>query len=385
MQNFNYLFSGLFRRTCQFIRTGITLFFIYFFVDSSPCQAQSLMHPTTQISFVKSQISKKSEPIYTAYKQLIVLADSMLLTEHHAVEDFSVPGFYSDKEGQRAMAKKLHTDAFAAYCTALAYTLNGEKKYASKALYFINSWASINKKYSDFDGPVVLSYAGAGLMIAAELLKNDPLWAEKDLNQFKIWSVQVYQKATHFLRERPNNIADWSRFANLLSANFLDDQKELSFTIALIKGDLFEKIAADGHLIEEVKRGEKGLWYTYFSLAPLTASMWCIHNATGENLFAVTKNGKSIKQAVNYLYYYNQHPTAWPWFKNPDIDTPGSALGVWPSNLLEAMKGVYKTWEFDSYLSIYRPIAYGRNHFAWTFPTLMPAFLNYGSERMQQD
>lgn len=376
MQNFIYLFSGLYARTAQFLKTGLTLFLAGLFITPSHGHAQSLMHPITQINDVKSQINKKSEPVYSAYKQLIMLADSLLLTNHHAVEDFSVPGFYSDKEGQRAMAKKLHADAFAAYCTALAYTLNGDQKYASKALYFINSWATINKKYSDFDGPVVLSYAGAGLMIAAELLKNDPLWTKNDRDHFKTWTVKVYQKATHFLRERPNNIADWSRFANLLSANFLDDQKELSFTIALIKADLFEKIAADGHLIEEVKRGEKGLWYTYFSLAPLTASMWCIYNATGENLFAAKKDGKSIKQAIDYLYYYNQHPTEWPWFKNPDVDIPDRTAGVWPSNLFEAMKDIYLTPEFDSYLSIYRPMVYKKNHFAWTFPTLMPAHLH---------
>lgn len=376
MQNFIYLFSGFHARTAQFLKIGLTLFLAGQFITPSHAHAQSLMHPITQINDVKSQISKKSEPVYTAYKQLIMLADSLLLTDHHAVEDFSVPGFYSDKEGQRAMAKKLHTDAFAAYCTALAYTLNGEQKYASKALYFINSWATINKKYSDFDGPVVLSYAGAGLMIAAELLKNDPLWTKNDRDHFKTWTVKVYQKATHFLRERPNNIADWARFAHLLSANFLDDQKELSFTIALIKADLFEKIAADGHLIEEVKRGEKGLWYTYFSLAPLTASMWCIYNATGENLFAAKKDGKSIKQAIDYLYYYNQHPTEWPWFKIPDVDIQDMAVGVWPSNLLEAMKDIYHTAEFDSYLSIYRPMVYKKNHFAWTFPTLMPAHLH---------
>lgn len=358
----------------QLIKIKLTLILTYFITAHS--HAQSLMHPMPQINFVKSQISKKSEPIFTAYKQLITLADSLLLTHHHAMEDFSVPGFYSDKEGQRAMAKKLHADAFAAYCTALAYTLNGEKKYAQKALYFMNAWATINKKYSEFDGPVVLSYAGAGLMIAAELLKNDPLWAENDLNHFKNWTVNVYQKATHFLRERPNNIADWARFANLLSANFLNDQKELAFTISLIKGDLFEKIAADGHLIEEVKRGEKGLWYTYFSLCPLTASMWCIHHATGENLFTMSKDGKSIQKAVDYLYYYNQHPKEWPWFNNPDVDLLNLDSGVWPSNLFEAMKDIYKTNKFDDYLSIYRPITYKKNHFAWTFPTLMPAHLH---------
>ncbi|MNI91153.1 hypothetical protein D3C73_1487720 [compost metagenome] len=104
--------------------------------------------------------------------------------------------------------------------------------------------------------------------------------------------------------------------------------------------------------------------------------MWCIYNATGENLFAAKKDGKSIKQAIDYLYYYNQHPREWPWFKNPDVDIPDRTAGVWPSNLFEAMKDIYHTSQFDSYLSIYRPMVYKKNHFAWTFPTLMPAHLH---------
>ncbi|MEZ0454284.1 alginate lyase family protein [Sphingobacterium thalpophilum] len=337
----------------------------------------SLMHPEAQISFVRKAISQKSEPVYSAYQQLIRLADSLMASPQHAVPEFNVPGFYDDREAHRAMAKNLQSDAFSAYTTALAYTLSGNKKYALKAIYFLNSWAGTNKSYAQLDGPLVISYAGPGLMIAAELLKHDRLWQEKDRIQFEHWTTEVYQKAAHSLRENHNNTADWARYANLLSASFLDNKDELSYLIKLIKHDLPEKIASDGHLIEEVKRQAKGLWYTYFSLAPLTASMWCIYQATGENLFISAEQGTSIRQAISYLFYYSQHPSEWPWYNNPDVANPGTATGFWPPNLLEAMRNIYPGQSYENYLSAYRPITYSKHHFAWTFPTLMPILLDY--------
>lgn len=65
----------------------------------------------------------------------------------------------------------------------------------------------------------------------------------------------------------------------------MDDKEEIERNIKLIKGDLGDKIASDGHMPAEVVREKNGIWYTYFSLAPMTASFWVAYNLTGENLF----------------------------------------------------------------------------------------------------
>ena len=53
---------------------------------------------------------------------------------------------------------------------------------------------------------------------------------------------------------------------------------------------------------------KNGLWYTYFSLAPMTASFWVTYNLTGENLFLWEQEGKSVKKALDYLLrYQNLH------------------------------------------------------------------------------
>jgi len=334
------------------------------------------MHPQEQIDFVRQQVKQKKEPFLSAFNQLISKADSSLNIVHHAVEDYRVPGFYQDKDGHRRQSLALQVDGISAYSCALAWKLTGKEKYAGKALYFLNAWASVNKKYSELDGSLVMSYSGTTLMISADLLKNYKKWKTADRDQFTAWTKNVFRHAANSIRFRNNNSGDWSRLASLLANSYLGDTADFQEDVRLIKKDLFEKIDADGHMIEEVKRQGNGIWYTYFSLAPLTASMWVIYNKTGENLFFQQKNGASVKKALDYLLYYNQHPDEWKYFKDPVTGSKESMYGFWPANLLEAMSGIYDSGEYRSYVAPHRPVVYLKHDYAWTYPTLFPLSLN---------
>jgi hypothetical protein len=70
----------------------------------------------------------------------------------------------------------LQSDSFNAYACALAYRLSGKQEYANKTIYFLNAWAVKNKGYSEYDGSLVMSYSGPGLLIAADLMKNQQIW-----------------------------------------------------------------------------------------------------------------------------------------------------------------------------------------------------------------
>lgn len=330
------------------------------------------MHPLEQISFVRGMVSQRCEPYYDAYIQLIRYADSLQNSQHHARPDFNVPGYYVKPQEHRANSLALQQDAFAAYCSALAYKLTGKKAYGEKACYFLNAWAYINNKYSEPDGPLVMSYSGSALLMAAELMSDSPIWKQSDKEQFKNWVATVYRKAANEIRERKNNWADWGRFGSVLSASLLEDEEEMNRNIALIKGDFSRKIAPDGHMPGEVVREQNGLWYTYFSLAPMTAAMWVIYNATGENLFFYEKDGASIKKAIDYLLHYQQHPAEWRWHETLNTGKHDR----WPDNLLEAMVRVYGDETYLKYVESSRPHIYPEHHFAWVFPTLMPIMLD---------
>lgn len=330
--------------------------------------ARQSMHPKAQIEYVKAQIKLKKDPYYAAYLQLLHYADSIYDITQSALADFAVPGYYDKPLEHRANSLALQRDAFGAYSSALAYRLSGNKKYGEKACYFLNAWGHINKKYSEHDGVLVMAYSGSAFLMAAELMSNNNIWNKEDEDEFRKWAVNVYLEAVNEIRTHKNNWADWGRFGSLLAASYLDDQIEIDKNVNLIKSDLFEKIAFDGSMPEETKRGDNGIWYTYFSLAPMTASCWLVYNLTGENLFVLEQNGTSIKKALDYLFYYNQHPQEWKWFENPNT----GKKEIWPKNLFEAMSGIYKDNSYANFVKSSRPIIYPVHHFAWSFPTLMP-------------
>lgn len=329
------------------------------------------MHPTEQIEFVKRQLQEENEPYLSAYQQMIQRADKALQTSHHALADFSIPGYYQNPEGHQKNSLCLQIDAFNAYACALAYRLGAGDRYGMKACELLNAWAKINRRYSDFDGALVMSYSGTAMVIAAQLITGSDLWTGGEEVLFEEWITDVYRKACNEIRERKNNWADWGRFGSMLCAVYLDDKDEVNENIRLIKSDLFHKIAGDGSMPEETCREANGIWYTYFSLAPLTAACWLAYNSTGENLFALEKDGVSLKTAIDYLYYYNLHPDEWIWFKNPTVGVSGK----WPDTLLEAMSGVYNDERYVQYVQAARPLVYNYHHYAWAFPTLMPLSL----------
>ncbi len=348
--------------------------FIGLLVGISGMEAQAVrtsegMHPEAQIAFVKKQLKQKEVRITAAYQQLLQHADSALAHSSHALADFNVPGYYQDAQGHRTSSRSLQSDAFDAYACALAYRLSNNTRYLDKARYFLNGWAQTNTGYSNADGPLVMAYSGTALVIAASLLQDS--WPEQD--KFRTWVTQVYKKACDEIRHRKNNWADWGRFGSVLSAQYLGDDAEIRVNIDLIRRDLFDKITEDGHMPHETRRGNNGIWYTYFSLAPITAACWVAYNATGENLFTMSQGAASLKFALDYLFHYNLHADSWPWFDNP---RPGTVAN-WPGNLFEALALIYDDPKYSSYTKAEPAICISSHHFAWSFPTLMPARFTY--------
>ncbi|UJR25401.1 hypothetical protein I4U23_006748 [Adineta vaga] len=327
------------------------------------------MHPQQQINFVRSKVAQKEQPYYNAYLQMISSADAAFNHTTHELADFSIPGYYVNATMHAQNSAGLQKDSFDAYACALAYHLSGfQAKYADQSLRFLRAWAHVNTKYSEYDGSLVMSYSGPGMIIAGELLYNYNGWNPVDKQKYFQWIRNVYLKASNEIRKRTNNWADWGRLGSILSAYILDDPIEVAENIRLIKSDLFHKIAQDGHMPEETKREANGIWYTYFSLAPITAACWVAYRATNENLFTnFTQGNASLKLAIDYLHFYNMNPNKWPWFPNPNKGSPTS----WPGNLLEAMAPIYNADSYVDYVKAVRPIIYRTHHFAWTFPTLM--------------
>lgn len=325
------------------------------------------MHTAAQIRETKQKIKKKEAPYTAAYQQLLQLADSAFSHPDHALADYSVPGFYVDAQGHRRNSRALQSDAFDAYACALAFQLSGDRKYATEAIRFLNAWAHKNTTYSDADGSLVMAYSGTAMVIAADLVRDAKDWSAEDKSLYEKWVANVYKKACDEIRNRKNNWADWGRLGSILASHYLGDRAEVNENIRLIKSDLSDKIAADASMPHETRRGANGIWYTYFSLAPITAACWVAYNVTGENLFEYSQDGRNLKMALDYLLKYAKDPDSWPWFDKPNKGAPDR----WPGYLFEAMAGIYEDPQYAEYSRPAQPIVNPLHHFAWTFPTLM--------------
>ncbi|WP_168121722.1 alginate lyase family protein [Paenibacillus sp. HB172176] len=314
----------------------------------------------------------------SASEALLRLAHESLSVQCHAVPLWKIPGFYYDKEGHQAAKRLMEEDAQAIYTTALAYRLTGEALYADKAIELIDGWASINRGFTDHDGPLVSAYLATGFLQAAELLKNYKGWLSESRERFIHWMTTVCLPEWDGIQGR-NNWWSWSLYAQLSLYRFMEDEARMAEEVLELKAHIDESLDKSGFLPEETRRGTKSIWYHYFALAPLTAAAKIVLDATGEDLFRwISPSGKGLKKALDTLLYYcNGHAEEWPFDKNQEMPSPLSSE-TWPLDLFEAMARQYGDDDYDHFAASHRPIIGNRSQtsgyfhsYAWVFPELL--------------
>jgi len=290
-----------------------------------------------------------------------------------AMEDFSVPGYYKDAEGHRIMMGRLGRDAWTAYSCAIAYQVTSgaaRNKFADKAVRTLSSWSSINRKTSNHDGDLAMADAGSGLLFAAELLSDYGGWTDGQRMEFRSWLENVYLESCSKISVRPNNWGDWGNLGCIASHYFLDDAGGIDADIERIRNRIGEAIAPDGSMPHETCRGNNGIWYTYFALAPLTSASQIALNSRGVDLFHYKcEAGYGIEHALDYLLKYSREPGTWPHYIGKDLNIPRP--GKWPGNLFEAMSGIYGRKDYEDWIIEARPIMYFGHHYTWSTPTLL--------------
>lgn len=373
------------KKTLGFVSLLIGLLGFHCSAFSAEYEHPGGMHTKAQIEAVKEKLALGIEPWESAYAQLLEIARRELERRPQPVEDFNVPGFYYDAEGHMAEKARMRDDSYAAYALGLAYQLAGggeRKNYAAKCAEILDAWATTNTTISGFDGKLVTAYAGVLFVIAADLIWDYDGWGQESRTNFMRWTREVYLVNVNGSKRRANNHGAWGEFASIAAAHLLDDHELMASDTELLKKRIAETIDKNGELPHENKRTNNGMWYTYFALAPMTASANIIRNATGVDLFHYTApNGRNIKMALDRHFEYCMAPEKWPYDK-PDgpmsgyynmlypsgdkvkIPSPSS----WPNNMLEPMAAEYGEKQWAEWIAPYRPITSAR---AWLFPTLM--------------
>ena len=335
------------------------------------------LHSQAQIDTVKLNIQQNMQPWKEAFNRLIVKANDSLNHAPQAIQDFYAPGYYDDPDASMAAKRLIHEDGSIAYFCALAYQLDNSSKrtqYADKAVELLNSWSVINEAVSGTDGNEYMCTGGIGLIHAADLVWNYSGWDTVDRDNFVAWVNNVFRNSANTMIDYEANWGCWGSLASISAAHLANDQAVINSVIDLMKNRISDTIDSDGHMPYETRYEGRGIWYTYYALAPLTAACQVALNTTGFDLFHYTSpNGRNIKMALDNLFYYSQHPDEWPYYEGEQVNLPST--DSWPGNLFMAMAGIYNEDDYSSWVtsggSVSDATWWGSNHIAWYFPILM--------------
>jgi hypothetical protein len=292
----------------------------------------------------------------------------------HTIALYVTPGFYKGAAAFFAATNGITHDADAAYVNAVAYRLTGDGSYADCTVRILRAWAHDNTGVATTDdSQLSMAELGTGFIESAELLTGYAGWSEADRTSFRNWIRTVYLKqSADPIKDRTNNWGEWGTFGAVTADYYLDDAAGFADETARLQRHIDQALSPDGHMPDEVSRGESGLWYTYFALAPMTAAARVIENGGGPNLFQWSSpSGKRIKVALDVLLAGAQDPHNWPPGVTPK--GPNPTKDWWPYDLFEAMSDEYGNKQYDAYAAQRRPIMNTGHHHAWTFPTLLKA------------
>lgn len=381
-----------------YIKIIIALILNMFILNTQATAKEMGLFTQNQIDSIKQKVINNEQPVKSAYDSLISLADFALTQTHEAKETLIAYAFYYSTQAQKDEThnnyKRLEKNVNYTYQLALAYKLTGDAKYADKALYFLDSWATINKAYKGggFDrsadpdatcnykcanwydqtgADLHMTTKGLGFIQAAILLRNYPGFDNNMKERFSSWVINVYRKNTdtylHDSIEFRDNSASWANLGRILSHIWLQDDKALQDDIAYTKNTIVEQINSAAILPKEVDRGATGMWYTYFTLAPMSASAMIIYNETGENLFKFkNSSGVTIENALDVFFGHSVNTTTFPW-KNGSrgmLPTPSNRGGdIFESLSFFLNKPEWRAWTTS-------PLTNFSSHVAWSVPTL---------------
>lgn len=278
-------------------------------------------------------------------------------------EILDLPSYYSGEETP-AIVNSLENDSHKALELALNIFLPIDDELRNKSLTILQkihySWALNNKGATGWQAKLDLVNKGAGLIDAYQMVLprlEGLTYYPETINE---WIKGVYLPLAIEIRDGPwykffyrNNTNAWGWCGYLLAKKAIGEeitQKDVNKFSKFIHS----QIGADGRMKKEVWRTNSGMWYSYFSLVPLTRCALLLANKYGMYLFY------ELMDAYSWYRRYCLKPETWPYRPWPwifgkiervlfpcadEVELP-SFSGRWPSDLLETIYslGYSQSW-----------------------------------------
>jgi hypothetical protein len=276
-----------------------------------------------RLAELRQRIAQKIEPNTSAYLNMKQEADGELGRQAEVPETWYVPGYYRDAAGHIRAKGGLEADANAAYKLALCYQMTGEERYAEVVARLAEAWVTgIKVLRTEDDSRLSFSYHFPALIFGESLIHGSPVWTAKRQEDFELFlSERALAMNT---MERDNNWGNWGLVLVLAVAARLGRADLVAQGAARWKEFIERQIAEDGHLPHEVGRnngvGERGIWYTHFSLMPQTLAAEILR-VNGVDLYGyVSPQGQTLRMAYECAAPWARNPLSFPYFKGLDAN-----------------------------------------------------------------
>ncbi len=271
-----------------------------------------------RIDKIRDNIYGQVYPTYEAFLQLKEDANAAMEGEPNPPTVWYVPGYYKDADGHQAAKLALHDDANSVYALALMYKLSGRDEYGLAAARYIDAWVeTVEKTETKDDSMLSFSYHFPPFIFAADMIRDDTT----------IWPITKQRAFSDFLRNKaiplntmktPNNWGNWGAVLVMSGAVYLDDRVMFDKVVERWKALTRDQVADDGHLRHEVNRhvrGDRGIWYSHFSLFPQTITAE-IARLQGVDLYNwKSEEGRSLELAYETLVPWTVDPSTFPYYK----------------------------------------------------------------------
>jgi len=324
---------------------------------SSPTGGETLgylVSPTDLAERTASAIAG-TDPYPAAHDELLGFADEALKHPPRPMTNLDIPG----TEGPFV------DDTATAYGLGLAYAMTGDVRYAQQARTYIDAWVGTTKGLVNAcpdDGgcqtSLIVARVVPGFVFAADLIRPSGVFSAEDDAAFKAWLEGLILPD---LPTRAGNWGDAGTFSRAAITDYLGDEDGFAKAIEEWRTRM-DAVPADGHLPDEVRRGEDGMSYTQEALQYKVATAR-LAELRGVDLWSYKgKQGATLRGALDYLSGYWFRPADWPW--DPNVRVPS------PSPMWEL---AYQHWQDPAWAKIFaadRPFSeVGHSAVRWTTMT----------------
>ena len=238
--------------------------------------------------------------------------------------------YYDDPERSELERMQLTLDSWACYDAAVAGNYD-------RTLEIILSWMSCLECVND-EAKLVMLIKGQ-LFLEAFLLLPKAL-QEDTTTAFEFWLKHVYHKCVSRFWKASNNRGAWAILGFALECKVFD------LRLSNYRWNMFISQAtnSNGKLWIEAKRTNSGMWYSYYTLAPLLRASQLL-----------TVNKYMLRPALDWLFFYVKNPDLWPfkpqrgpigwlqrwWHPCADFREDPQPRG-WPHNLYHVAGKMFK-------------------------------------------